>query len=246
MAKVGIKLANGKFYPILDENSLSAKKLELTTVRDGQTSAQIDFFRGGESADQTQYVGTLVVDNLSQRYAGETSIDLRVRAEGDGRILAEAEETGGSGGSQKLEVDINALNAEESDRNDASLDDESDSDSGNSGVVMAKDRRVNPVVPVVIAAIIFLIAAIVFLFLFLSQGFPRPANIYTETQGRELVSPPIENKTAKTREPPPPIPAPASASQATGIPSGNAREPLRPETMSPDTSRKALRTETVR
>ncbi|MDR0638612.1 MAG: hypothetical protein LBG27_06905 [Spirochaetaceae bacterium] len=237
MAKVGIKLANGKFYPILDEQSLSAKKLELTTVRDGQPSAQIDFFRSDESAGQTQYIGTLVVDNLSKRYAGETSIDLRVHIAEYGRILAEAEETDGSGGPQKLEVDLNALNADDFDRDDASLDDERDS-----GVVTVEKRRINPVVPVVIAAIIFLIAAIVFLFLFLSQGFPRPANIYTEPQSREevMASPPVENDAAKTPEPPPPDPA----SQTIGSPVDDSRETLPPVTN--DTSRKALRTETAR
>ncbi|MDR1468609.1 MAG: hypothetical protein LBT00_04885 [Spirochaetaceae bacterium] len=234
MAKVGIKLANGKFYPILDENSFSAKKLELTTIRDGQTSAQIDFFRSGESVDEAQYIGTLVVDNLLQKYAGETSIDLRVRATGDGRILAEAEETGGSDDPQKLEIDINALNMDEADREEARLDDGRDADSG---VVATKKRSVSPVVPVVIAAIIFLVAALVFLSLFLVQGFPRP-NIYAETQGRQTV----QNDTAKTPEKPPSDPAP----QATGVPANNSREVLPPQTNVPDTSRKALRTETVR
>jgi hypothetical protein len=241
MAKVGIKLANGKFYPILDEYSFSAKKLELITVRDDQTSAQIDFFRSDESADKAQYIGTLVVDNLAQGRAGETSIDLRVCATGDGRILVETEETYGLGDPQKLEMDVNVLSMDESDRNEESLDNGRDSDSG---VVMAKKRPVNPVVPVVIAAIIFLIAALVFLFLFFSQGFPRPANVYVETQGREeaVISPPVQDEAAKT-----PIPPQSDAvSEAAGLPPDPPRVPPPPETNVPDISRKALRTETVR
>jgi hypothetical protein len=236
MAKVGIKLADGKFYPILDEHSFAAKKLELTTVRDGQTSAQIDFFRSDESADEAQYIGTLVVDGLTQRYAGETSIDLRVRTAEDGRILAEVEETDGAGGPQKLEIDLNALNADELDRDDARLD-----NGGDSSVEMAK--KVNPVVPVVIAAVIFLLAALVFLFVFLSQGFPRPTNVYVEPQSREeaAVSPPVSSDAAKLTERPP-----DSAPEAAGPPADNARESLPPETNVSDTSRKALRTETGR
>jgi hypothetical protein len=237
MVKVGIKLANGKFYPIFDEYSFSAKKLELTTVRDGQTSAQIDFFRSDGSADEAQYIGTLVVDSLAQRYAGETSIDLRVHTAGDGRILVEAEETNGTGGLQKLEIDINALNTGVSDRDDVRFDNGGDADPR---AVTAKKRPVNPVVPVVIAAIIFLIAALVFLFLFLSQGFPHPVNIYEETQGREAVSPPVQNEAVKTPE----LPDPASGSADFLV--DNFRESLPPETNVPDTSRKALRTETVR
>jgi hypothetical protein len=177
------------------------------------------------------------VDSLTQRYAGETFIDLRVRAAGNGRILAEAEETDGAGDLQKLEIDINALNADESDRNDARLDNGGDADSG-----VGTAKKVNPVVPVVIAAVIFLLAALVFLFLFLSQGFPHPANVYVEPQSREeaAVSPPVQSDAAKPPEPPIFVP------ETAGFPTDNSRESLPPETNVSDTSRKALRTETIR
>jgi hypothetical protein len=234
MAKVGIKLADGKFYPILDEYGSSGKNLVLTTVCDGQTSAQIDFFRNGKTAaDEMQYIGTLVVDNLSEKYAGETSIELRVRSTGDGHILAEAYEIDGTGGAQKLEIDIEVLDAKKTDA-DVGIDDE-----WGSGIKVAAKRRFNPIVPVVIAAILFLLAAVVFLFLFLSQGSPQPLNAYVEPQTREeavILLPPARGDAASIPE------APLSPSV-----SGNDKDlrNVSDSSLVPDMSRKALRTEFV-
>jgi hypothetical protein len=232
MAKIGIKLADGKFYPILDEYSSVGKKLVLTTVGDGQTSAQIDFYRNGTAAaNGMEYIGTLVVEELAPKYAGETSIDLRVHSTADGRFFAEAFEIDGAGGTQKLEIDIAGLN-----RNGADVDGPGTGD--DSGIVVVAKRRFNPIVPVIIAAIIFLVAALVFLFLFLSQGFPQPANVYAEPQIREevlIVPPPVRDETVNILPPSPPA-------LQNGGNSGNLSQA---STVVPDTSRKALRTEIV-
>ena len=42
---IGIKLADGSFYPVLEEGTPSEKKLELTTVRDGQTTVQLNLYK---------------------------------------------------------------------------------------------------------------------------------------------------------------------------------------------------------
>jgi hypothetical protein len=235
MAKVGIKLADGKFYPILDEYDSSRKNLVLTTVSNGQTSAQIDFYRDGKTAaGQMQYAGTLVVDSLSPKYAGETSIELRIRSSGDGHIFAEAYEADGTGGAQKLEIDIAGLDTNMPDTYGLGIDDEL-----TSGVKVAAKRRLNPIVPVIIAAVIFLAAAIVFLFLFLSRGFPQPENVYAEPQAREetVVSPPPVRDEAANRADEPPPPAPQN--------DGGPRNLPESRNVVPDTSRKALRTEFV-
>jgi hypothetical protein len=224
MAKVGIKLADGNFYPILDEYGSVGKKLVLTTVCDGQTSAQIDFYRYDEGA-AGEYIGSLVVDSLVRKYAGETVIDLRVRSSGDGRIFAEAYETDGAGGTQKLEIDIEGRNVRGMDGDGLDIDGE-----WSSGVKVAAKRRVSPVVPIVIAAIIFLVAAAVFLFLFLSQGFPQPANVYAEPAVREAVVPP-----SAAGDAPPSLPESQD--------SEDFRKAFEPRPAAPDASRKALRTE---
>jgi hypothetical protein len=226
MAKIGIKLADGKFYPILDEYGSTGKKLVLTTVCDGQTSVQIDFCRMSRTtAHKMEYIGTLVIESLAPKYAGETSLDLRVRSTKDGRFFAEAFEIDGTGETQKLEIDLEGFNLNEVDG--LGID-------GDYGVNVAGKRRFNPIVPVIIAAIIFLAAAFVFLFLFLSQGFPQPANVYAEPQIREevlVLPPPVHEETATI--PPPAVPQNDR----------NARNP--PRVLVPDTSRKALRAEIV-
>ena len=44
--RIGIKLADGEFYPILPENRPARKRLIVTTVKDDQASVQIDLYRG--------------------------------------------------------------------------------------------------------------------------------------------------------------------------------------------------------
>jgi hypothetical protein len=238
MAKVGIKIADGKFYPILDEYGSSGKKLELTTVCDGQSSAQIDFYRNDEAAaDQMQYVGTLVIENLTPKYAGETSIELRVRSTGDGRVLAEAFEIDGAGGTQKLEVDLKGHDITDADEGGIVLDDDLDS-----GVKVVAKRRLSPIIPVIIAAIIFLIAALVFLFLFLSQSWPSRINVYMKTPAREetITLPPslVRDESANMPEIPPRF-SPLRDDES-------LRQTAVTEAGIPDVSRKALRTETAR
>lgn len=230
MEKVGIKLADGKFYPILDKYGSLGKNLVLTTVSDGQSLAQIDFYLAGNTAEE-QYAGTLVVDGLSQKYAGETSIDLKIWPSGDGRIFAEAYEIDGTGSAQKLEIDIASLDMEKLDA------DRFDMGGGwSSGVKVAAKRRFNPIVPMVIAAIIFLAVALGFLFLFLSQGLSLRENVYAEPQVREepvIAQPPVLDDRANMPEPPS-IPG--------GRDFGNTPESAT-VVPNPNAFRKALRTE---
>ncbi|WP_230977716.1 hypothetical protein [Treponema vincentii] len=44
-AKIGIKLADGMFLPIMDDDASASETLELTTVRDNQRSVQINLFK---------------------------------------------------------------------------------------------------------------------------------------------------------------------------------------------------------
>ena len=43
--KIGIKLADGSFYPIMEDGVPQKKLMELTTVQDNQTTASIDLYR---------------------------------------------------------------------------------------------------------------------------------------------------------------------------------------------------------
>ena len=61
MSSIGIKLADGSFYPVLEGDSVQKKRLVLTTVRDNQRSMQINLFRDSEPDKELQYVDSLII-----------------------------------------------------------------------------------------------------------------------------------------------------------------------------------------
>ena len=92
-SSIGIKIANGEFYPIIEENSFLKKRLILTTVRDNQSSVQIDLYRStANTMSDAQCIGSLVIDNINRKPKGEPSIEMVVSADKDGEIVANAVE----------------------------------------------------------------------------------------------------------------------------------------------------------
>ena len=88
---IGIKIANGEFYPIIEENSSVKKRLILTTARDDQTSVQIDLYRSpNKTMAAAQYIGSLVIDNISSKLRREPSIEMIISSNADGNITANA------------------------------------------------------------------------------------------------------------------------------------------------------------
>lgn len=97
MKTIGIKLADGSFYPILEEGTAKTYQLDLTTVKDGQTKVQIDLYRSESgSMEDAQYVDTLEVSNLVPHPNGEADLHLSValneKNELDAKVIDE--ETG--------------------------------------------------------------------------------------------------------------------------------------------------------
>jgi nucleoid-associated protein YgaU len=88
---IGIKIANGDFYPIIEENSPVKRRLVLTTVHDKQSNVQIDLFRSiSKSMLDAQYIGSLLVETSRAKPKGEPSIEMIISADMDGNINAEA------------------------------------------------------------------------------------------------------------------------------------------------------------
>jgi len=91
VSTIGIKIANGEFYPILEENSPVKKRLVLTTVHDNQHSVQIDLYKSiTRSMADVQYIGSLVMENIKPRPKGEPSIELVISSSENGDIVADA------------------------------------------------------------------------------------------------------------------------------------------------------------
>ncbi|MCL2558105.1 MAG: hypothetical protein FWE09_06465 [Treponema sp.] len=88
---IGVKVADGDFYPILDENSKGRRRLVLTTAHDGQSSVQLDFFRSvSKSMLDAQYVGSIVVEGMTPVRRQGASIELVVSSDGEGNVVARA------------------------------------------------------------------------------------------------------------------------------------------------------------
>jgi LysM repeat protein len=111
--KIGIKIADGRFYPVIGGTGPEKRQLTLTTVHPSQTSVQIDIYRGnGVYARENEYIGSLVIESIPALPAGEAEIELEVSL-GDGeKVVARAFERS-TGEHQSLSVSLEALTASE-------------------------------------------------------------------------------------------------------------------------------------
>jgi len=112
VSNIGIKIANGEFYPIIEENSSIKKKMILTTAYDNQHSVQIDLFRSSRKVMvDAQYIGSLVIENIKPKPKGEPSIEMVISSNSKGDIIADAIDldTGPSGDHHVLTVSLKSL-----------------------------------------------------------------------------------------------------------------------------------------
>jgi nucleoid-associated protein YgaU len=88
---IGIKVADGSFYPVLEQGFRGSKRLVLTTAKDNQRKVQIDLYRGnGSTLSAARYVGSLLIDNIPRAAQGEPEIELIMGIDADGQLSAEA------------------------------------------------------------------------------------------------------------------------------------------------------------
>jgi hypothetical protein len=115
-ASIGIKEANGDFFPIFEENSTVKKRLVLTTVHDNQKSVQIDLYRSlKKSMNDAVYIGSIVVENVSPKAKGEPSIEMAISSTQDGSVSASAVDLNNPSNEHHLSVSLKSL---EEDKND--------------------------------------------------------------------------------------------------------------------------------
>jgi hypothetical protein len=113
MNNIGLKLADGEFYPVLQDGAAARKRLVVTTVQDGQPSVQIDLYRGvGPTVTDAAYIGSLVVEGIPSMAKGEPDIRMDLGLAEDGTLTAFAQEAS-TGASQSLKVSLEALSEEE-------------------------------------------------------------------------------------------------------------------------------------
>jgi len=87
---IGIKLADGTFYPILEEGFEGKKTLDLTTVKDNQSAVLVDLYRSEtKSMKDAEYIATLEIDNLVAHPNGEPDFSLNVFLDDNNKLSAE-------------------------------------------------------------------------------------------------------------------------------------------------------------
>jgi hypothetical protein len=112
MAHIGIKLADGSFYPILDEDSAARKAMVVTTVKDRQPSVRINLYKAADGTASTGmlYIGSLLIEDLPLQARGGPDIRLELSLDEAGELQVEASEKT-SGASQSLSVTLGELEA---------------------------------------------------------------------------------------------------------------------------------------
>jgi nucleoid-associated protein YgaU len=106
---IGIKVADGSYYPVLEHGFTGRKKLVLTTARDNQPRVQIDLYRGdGSTLTDARYIGSLIIENIPAASQGAPEIELVIGVDADGQLSAEASDSS-TGESQRFSTSLSAV-----------------------------------------------------------------------------------------------------------------------------------------
>jgi nucleoid-associated protein YgaU len=110
---IGIKVADGSYYPVLEHGFTGTKKLTLTTAKKNQGKVQIDLYRGnGTTLSEAHYIGSLIIENIPPASQGEPEIELLLGIDDNGQLSARASDSR-TGESQKFSTTITTLSAED-------------------------------------------------------------------------------------------------------------------------------------
>lgn len=89
MKKIGIKLADGTFYAVLEEGKPETKTLNLTTANNNQTCVMVDMFRSESGVlDDAEYIDTLKIENLNEHPNGEPSLSFSLTLDQNNQLIA--------------------------------------------------------------------------------------------------------------------------------------------------------------
>jgi nucleoid-associated protein YgaU len=223
---IGIKIANGEFYSILDENSNVKKRLVLTTVHDNQRSVQIDLYRSyTKTMADALYIGSLVVEDIRPKLKGWASIEMVVSCDTEGHISAEALDldTGSGGQHQYLSVSLKSLDDDSRDLElpDFELEQHNGPPQGLYERARAakdkekqKQKKTPWILVILLGVLVIVICLALFFFLirgrdFFKQGTPSGEPARVESAGPP---PPVPREAPAPAVPAPvePVPAPAA------------------------------------
>lgn len=91
MDVIGIELADHKFFPLMDENAVTRRRVILTTARDNQDRADIRIGQTrGDSDSRFHSLGVISLTDLPPRRSGESELELRIQLNEQRVLNAEA------------------------------------------------------------------------------------------------------------------------------------------------------------
>ncbi|MDR3343195.1 MAG: LysM peptidoglycan-binding domain-containing protein [Treponema sp.] len=119
---IGIKIANGEFYPVMGVNSTGKKRLILTTVHNKQSSVRIDLYKFDDKSNtrtttDALYIGSLAIENITPKPSGGPSIELVISAHENGDLRADAMDLEALPGGERhsLKISLKSLNTDNQD-----------------------------------------------------------------------------------------------------------------------------------
>jgi hypothetical protein len=220
---IGIKIANGEFYSIIEENSTVKKRLVLTTVHDKQRSVQIDLYKSfTKTMADALYIGSLVVENIKPKPKGEPSIELVIASTSGGDITAKAIDldTTSKGEHHILNVSLKSLDEDnrELEIPDFELEQQESPPTGlyeRAGAIKkSREAKTFPLLALIIAGIV-IVLLILALWFFFFQGWEVVSRFLPAQRARTTVestvpvSPPPVQTAPPVQTPPPSVQAPA-------------------------------------
>ena len=230
-ATIGIKIANGEFYSIVEENSSVKKRLILTTVRDKQRSVQIDLYKSyAKTMADALYIGTLKVENINLRPKGEPSVELIISSYTDGHISADAIDMDPAGEKEHhyLDVSLGSLDMENKyEVEDFELDDDEHPPVGLYEKVRTNERRPG-FFWFMVATVMILLAVFGFVFWFFSSRRNPSSLIQVSGSQESAVNPVSQARDAGSQETssvPEPVLSPAPASSPVSAEAGAVSQP---------------------
>ena len=95
--RIGIRVADGSFFPILEDQESGHKKLVVTTVRDNQAAVRIALYREDSGLAEGTYLGTLDLGDIEPAPKGEPDVEMLLGIDDDSlNVMARDVRTGDS------------------------------------------------------------------------------------------------------------------------------------------------------
>jgi len=207
-SNIGIKIANGEFYPIMEENSSIKKRLILTTVHDNQPSVQIDLYRSQQGTmPDAQYIGSLVVENIKPKPKGEPSIEMVISSDSNGDIVAEAIDLDTGAGGEHYVLSVSLKSLDETSRGvdlpDFELESNEEPPSGLYNQKTVRKEKTKSSKGTIIGLILLLLLAALALWLFLFGGLDTVRSLYNKHFNKPAVEQSAAYKPERQSDPVP-------------------------------------------